>query len=89
MNVAEVMTPDVDVADPNKGQGRGPADASGRRGRAASGRKRSLGRHVTDRDLALHGIAGDRPVEHRCARSDVWGDLYCLDDQSLDEVGPP
>lgn len=89
MNVAEVMTPNVDLADPNM-KVRDAAVLMRRDdvGALPVGENDRLVGMVTDRDLALRGIAGDRPSENTAVR-EVMSDgiFYCFDDQSLDEAG--
>jgi CBS domain-containing protein len=89
MNVAEVMTPDVELADPNMTMRDVAAlMRKGDVGALPVGENDRLVGMVTDRDLALRGIGGDQRAENTAVRDLMSGGIYyCFDDQSLDEAG--
>lgn len=88
MNVADIMTPNVDLADPNmKVREAALMMREDDVGALPVGENDRLIGMVTDRDLALRGIAGDGPAENTAVR-EVMSDgiFYCYEDQSLEDA---
>src|SRR5688572_18634600 len=88
MQIQEVMTRTVDLADPNMKV----RDAAIRMleddvGALPVGENDRLIGMVTDRDIAMRAVAGDRPAENTAVR-DVMseGIYYCFEDEPLERA---
>jgi CBS domain-containing protein len=89
MQVKDAMTPKVDLVDPNM-----KARDAARKMREADVGALPVGENdrligmVTDRDIALRAVAGDRPAENTSVR-DVMseGIYYCFEDDPLHRAG--
>ncbi|MFP3943609.1 MAG: CBS domain-containing protein [Alphaproteobacteria bacterium] len=89
MNISEIMSPEVDLADPNMSL---HAAAIKMRddhvGSLPVGENDRLIGMITDRDIAVRGVAGHEHPENTAVRSCMSEHVfYCFDDQPLAEAG--
>lgn len=89
MNISEVMTSTVDLAEPNmKARDAALKMRQDDVGALPVGENDRLVGMVTDRDITLRGVAGERPAEDVAVR-DVMseGIFYCFEDEPLQRAG--
>lgn len=89
MQVKDVMTPTVDLADPNmKAHDAATKMRQDDVGALPVGENDRLVGMVTDRDIAMRAVAGDSPADNSAIREVMSeGVYYCFDDDSLQRAG--
>jgi CBS domain-containing protein len=89
MHIAEVMNRDVNLADPNmKIREAALRMRDENIGALPVGENDRLVGMVTDRDIVVRGVAGDRPAENTSVREVMSkGVFYCFEDEALDRAG--
>lgn len=89
MQVKDVMTPTVDLADPNmKARDAATKMRQDDVGALPVGENDRLVGMVTDRDIAMRAVAGDSPSDNSAIREVMSeGVYYCFEDDSLQRAG--
>ncbi|TVR81477.1 MAG: CBS domain-containing protein [Rhodospirillales bacterium] len=89
MQVKDVMTRGVDLADPNmKTRDAAIKMRDDNVGALPVGEAGKLIGMVTDRDIVVRAVAGDGPAENMAVRQAMSeGIYYCFDDESLERAG--
>jgi CBS domain-containing protein len=89
MQVKDVMTTTVDLADPNmKARDAARKMREDDVGALPVGENDRLVGMVTDRDIAMRAVAGDGPAENTAVRQVMSeGIYYCFEDETLQRAG--
>lgn len=89
MQIKDIMTRNVELADPNmKARDAARKMREDDVGALPVGENDRLVGMVTDRDIAMRAVAGDAPAENTAVR-DVMskGVYYCFEDEQLERAG--
>lgn len=89
MQIQEIMTKTVDLADPNmKVRDAALKMREDNVGALPVGENDRLKGMVTDRDIVIRGLAGDRPADNTAVREVMSeGIYYCFEDEPLERAG--
>jgi CBS domain-containing protein len=89
MQIQEVMSKNVDLADPNmKVRDAALKMREDNVGALPVGENDRLKGMITDRDIVIRGLAGDRPAENTAVRDCMSeGIYYCFEDEPLQRAG--